>query len=161
MTPQTENTTKFGLSGIILDERLRRWPLTSHTPSPLLPPAHILLSPASPLICKHISLLTIGIVTAFRVSSYPVSKHRDVKGGVKLYMAARNPGLNRLVGERKQYFWFPPIHTWCSWCPRWCGSLLLGDEWWRRLRTRGRGYIRHKKAIRVKINWPDGASCVD
>lgn len=50
------------------------WPsarlaLTSHTPSPLLPPAHIRLSPASPLICEHMSLLTIGMVTAFRVSS--------------------------------------------------------------------------------------------
>lgn len=48
--------------------------LTSHTPSPLLPPAHILLGPASPLICEHMSLWTIGMVTAFSVSSYPVSE---------------------------------------------------------------------------------------
>lgn len=47
--------------------------LTSHTPSPLLPPAQILLWPASPLICEHMSLLTIGMTTALSDSSCPVS----------------------------------------------------------------------------------------
>lgn len=132
--------------------------LTSHTPSPVLPPAQIRLSPASPLICEHMSLLTIGMVTAFRVSSYPVSEHRDVWGGVRRSQAALNHGWNRWVGERRHYFWFPPIRTWCSRCPQWCGSLLLGGEWWRHLRTRGRGCITYKKTIRVRGNRPDGAN---
>lgn len=49
------------------------------------------------------------------------------------------------TGEGRQYFWFPPIRTWCSWCPLACGSLLSGDGSLRHLQTQGQGYGRKNK----------------
>lgn len=44
------------------------------------------------------------------------------------------------MGESRQYFWFPPIRTWCSWCLRGCDTLLLEDGWWMHLRPQGQDY---------------------
>lgn len=44
------------------------------------------------------------------------------------------------MGEGRQYFWFPPIRTWCSWRPLACGSLLLAGGSLRHLQTQGQDY---------------------
>lgn len=78
--------------------------LTSHTPSPLLPPAHILLSPASPLICEHMSLLTIGMTTVLSASSCPVSERREEQTtmllNVNIYTFCFNRGTVMCVKAR-------------------------------------------------------------